>query len=130
MVQLDQLLVTRFHVSPGRGPRKFKDIQGTTLGRGQLLTAIELGLRTLAQAGIVSEVERVMNMDIWAVAAAGAQRPDRPAPCRVGADVGLDLLGAEAGEVVPLLVVLAHVLEAEPAILVQPIARARRAKLA
>src|SRR5215218_187461 len=130
MVQFDQFLVTRFHVRPGRGPGKFKDIKGCALGRGQLLAAIELGLRPLAQARIVSEVEWVMEVDVRPVAAAGAERPDRAAPGRVGADMRLDLLGAEAFEVVPLLVVFAHMLEAEPAILVQPVAGARGAELA
>src|SRR4030095_11793035 len=130
MVQFDQFLVTRFHVCPGRGPGKFKDIKGRALGGGPLLAAIELGLRPLAEARIVSKVERVMDVDVWAVAAAGAERPDRAAPGRVGADMRLDLLGAEAGEVVPLLVVLAHVLQTEPTVLVQPVAGARGAGLA
>ena len=43
---------------------------------------------------------------------------------------GLDLVGVEAGEIVPFLVVFADVLEAEPAILVEPVARERRAVLA
>src|SRR5262245_47016760 len=130
MVQFDQLLVTRFHVCPGRGPGKFKDIKGRPLRGGQLFAAIELGRRALAKAGIVSKVERVMDMDVWPAVTPGAHRPYWPAPGRVGADVRLDLLGAEAGEVVPLLVVVAHVLETEPAILVQPVAGARRAILA
>ena len=77
MVQFDQFLVTRFHVCPGRGPGKFKHIKGRALGRGQLLTAIELGLRPFAEARIVSQVERVMDMDVWTVAAAGAERRPR-----------------------------------------------------
>ena len=39
-------------------------------------------------------------------------------------------LGVEAGEIVPFLVVFADVLEAEPAILVEPVARVGRAVLA
>src|SRR5438045_2636751 len=67
------------------GPRGFTLFPYTTLfrsrplGRGQLLAAIELGLRPFAEAGIVRKVERVMDMDIRAVAAAGAERPDRAA---------------------------------------------------
>ena len=106
------------------------DIKGRALGRGQLLAAIELGLRALAQPGIVSKVERVMDVDLGTVAAAGAERPDRTAPSRVGADMRLDLLGAEARVVIPLLVVFAHMFETEPAILGQPVAGARGAILA
>src|SRR5262245_60418082 len=67
---------------------------------------------------------------IGAVAASGAQRPHRATPDRVGADMGLDLVGVQAREVVPLLVVLADVLQADPAIVGQAVARTRRTELA
>ena len=44
--------------------------------------------------------------------------------------MGLDLVGPEAGEIVPLLVVFADMLEAEPAIGIQAVASPGRAELA
>src|SRR5258708_12900523 len=75
---------------------------------------------------MVGRAERIDDVGIRAAAAAPAERPDRPPPGRIGADVGLDRLGVEAGEIVPLLVIFADVLEAEPAMFVQPVARAGR----
>ena len=49
---------------------------------------------------------------------------------QLGADMGLDLLGIEAGEIVPLAVVFADMRQTEPAVLVQAVARPWRAVVA
>src|SRR5262249_50353552 len=69
-------------------------------------------------------------MDLRAAAAPAAQRPDRAAPDRVSADMLFDRLSVEPGEIVPFFVVFADVLQAEPAILIEPIARERRSEVA
>src|SRR4029077_10042383 len=89
-----------------------------------------VGRRFLAQAGIVGQAERIDNVGVGAAAAAPPEWPDGSPPDRIGADVSLDLVGVEAGEIVPFLVVFADVLEAEPAMFVQPVARPGRAVLA
>src|SRR5262249_35454845 len=101
---------------------------GVALGRGELLAAIEFGRRALVEARLAAQSERVV--DVRPVAAPAAERPDRPAPDRVGADVLLDLVGVEAAKIVPLLVVFADVLEAEPAVVVEPVAREGRTEVA
>src|SRR5262249_9430739 len=52
-----------------------------------------------------------------------AERPCRPFPNHIAADMGLDLLGLHAGVVIPGPVVVAHMVQAEPIVVVQPIAR-------
>ena len=78
--------------------------------------------RLFPQPGIVGQAERVVDVGIGPVAATTcAQGPNRATPGRIGPDVGLDLFGAEAGELVPFLVVFTDMLETEPAVLVQPV---------
>src|SRR5213079_1193928 len=101
--------------------------QRIALGRSQLLAAIEARRRPLAEPGCVAETERIVDLR---TAAPAAERPDGAAPDRVGADVLFDVGGVEAGEVVPFFVVFADMLEAEPAILIEPVARERRAVVA
>ena len=59
-----------------------------------------------------------------------AELPARPVPDHVLAQLGLDLGLVHAGIVIPGGVVAAHVVEAEPVILVQRLARPRRPELA
>ena len=75
----------------------------------------------------LAETERVVDLR---TAAPAAERPDGAPPDRVGADVLFDIGGVEAGEIVPFSIVFAHVREAEPAILIESIARERRAVVA
>src|SRR5262245_19789234 len=55
-----------------------------------------------------------------------AERPSGPVPDRVAAHRRLDLLRLHPGIVVPGAIIVAHMVEAEPEIVVQPVARLRR----
>src|SRR5579872_2022669 len=115
---LGQRLVAAFDLFQcrARGQRQF----GQRLLVLGLRPALGLGPPALAQdIDIVGDefgAEDAMAMG------PAAERPSRPLPHRVAPDDGLDLRGGHAGVVVPGAVVVAHMVEAEPVVVVHPLA--------
>src|SRR5690625_252263 len=98
---------------------------------------VALGPR-IAGGGVAQDLERVrhapacpgaalgMGRALAGMAHAFAKAPGRALPGAVGACLRVELLLAPAVEEVPGAVIAPHMIEAEPAILVQPLGRDRR----
>src|SRR4029079_8658595 len=139
MMFLGQGLIAGLPVDHCDRPRELEDLESLLLRSGQWTARATLRLaclRLLAGTKHVHFLEQavgiVQGVIGWRTFSArpAPERPGRPPPGNVGTRVRLDLVLGHPGVVVPTAIVIAHMLEAEPAILVQPVAMARRAEFA
>src|SRR5215469_10996939 len=113
MVALHQFLIARLDLDQCQRQGEVEDRQGSLLlAERPLLCA----LPPFVANGFLLEAEEAEIADAPAEVKAGAtaQGPGGPLPHRVVANLGLDLGSAHPRVVVPLCVVEAHVIEAEP----------------
>src|SRR3546814_9691009 len=119
---LYQAFVTDLDLRQRNRGRQFENRQRLTLGRRQVVPRLRT---SLGRPGVVAkEPEWVAETHpgvVMPVAEAlpAAERPSRPLPHRIVANMGLDLGFVHPGVIIPGPVVIADILQAEPEIVVE-----------
>ena len=129
MEAFDQLLIADLDVGNSAGDGEIEDGERLPV-RGQPPAQLAILPRLVAAAPMaVAEQPEIVAplVDFGARGAVAAEAPCRPVPGHVALEEALDLRFVHAVEEVPCRVVLAHMLEAEPVVVVQGAARLGRA---